>query len=196
MQTIHIKNQQIINLLNEVSSMDLCGNSVSKARGFDIVEYDIVKDYALSKSYLNKRLQNTMPNIEYAYNLLIGESEGGTILLQKLKTLLDYDGFYTSGYYPKGFVGWHSDTDISGYYIMLTYSTQGDGYYKYLENDDIVTVHDNKGWMIRNLYLGENANNAVWHCAYTDCPRYTFLLRYDSKTKFEIALNMMQVNND
>jgi len=195
-QSVSIQNSEVLEILDNTSKMDLFSNSVVRNRGFDVTEYDLMSEYAVSKSYLNKRLERDYPKIEYSHNLVIGDTEGGLYCLKELSRILNYDGFYTSGYNPKGFVGWHSDTDIYGYYVMLSYSTTGDGYFRYYENNMIHTVSDKQGWMIKVMTLGSTSQDAVWHCAVTKCARYTFLLRFDSIQKYEQALNILQVKYD
>lgn len=195
-ENINITNKEILSVLDNAVNMDLSGDKGSKIKGFTDGEYHVAVEYAVSKTYLEKRLQNIDPKIEFAFNLVIGETEGGTYILNQLKSILQFDGFYTSGYKPCGFVGWHSDTDIHGYYLMLTYSVEGNGFFRYLQDKNVVTLHDNKGWMIRAMKLGDNEENAVWHCAVAYCPRFTFLLRFDSFEKYTKALNILQVNYD
>jgi len=189
-ETINLKNRDIMAILNATTTKDLFGNSFSKSKGFETEEYDIMSEYAVSPSYLQKRLETKSPKIELAHNLIIGESEGGKYFLENLKNL-EFTNYYTSGYSPKGFVGWHSDTDIPGWYIMLSYSTEGEGFFRYLDNGEIITLPDSKGWMIRTFKLGETDEDVVWHCASTTCTRYTFLLHFDSVDGFTQALNKL-----
>lgn len=189
-ETVILKNRDIMGILNTTTTKDLFGNSLSKSRGFADEEYDSISEYAVSPSYLQKRLETKTPKIELAHNLIIGETEGGKYFLDNLRNL-EFTNFYTSGYSPKGFVGWHSDTDIPGWYIMLSYSTEGKGFFRYLDNGEIITLADSTGWMIRTFKLGETDEDAVWHCALTTCTRYTFLLHFDSIEGFEQALNKL-----
>jgi hypothetical protein len=189
--SIEIKNPKIQEVLDRGTNMDLLGNSVSRSRGFVESEYELIRDYSVSESYLNVRLKDTYPKIEYSHNLIIGDTLGGKYILDNLKSILEYDGFYTSGYDTRGFVGWHSDTDIFGWYIMLSYSTTGDGFFRYYEDSQIKTIPDTKGWMVRIMKLGKTEQDAIWHCAICNCTRYTFLLRFDSFEKYERALNIV-----
>lgn len=190
--SLDVQNEKVAKILHNAAMMDLKGDNKIKSRGLDPNEYDIISQYAVSRSYLNKRLESDFPNIEYATNLIIGEAPGGKFLLDNLKTLLDYDRYYTSGYDPKGFVGWHSDTDIFGYYIMLTYNESGDGFFRYLSGTNIITLQDNRGWMVRMMTLGDRKENAVWHCALSNSPRFTFLLHFDDEVKYKKAIKLIQ----
>lgn len=190
-ETITIKNKNILDVLSIGTTMDLLGNSISRSRGFVETEYDLIRDYSVSSSYLQERLQRDNPKIEYSHNLIIGDTEGGKYILDNLKNILNYDGYYTSGYHQKGFVGWHSDTDIFGYYIMLSYSTTGDGFFRYYEDSEVKTIPDTEGWMVRIMKLGKTEQDSIWHCAICNCSRYTFLLRFDSNEKYQQALNIV-----
>jgi len=189
---LDVQNTEILAILNSAANMNLRDNADTKSRGFEHDEYDIISQYAVSKSYLNERMKNDSSRIAYATNSIIGETTGGKYLLDSLLPILNYETFYTSGYDPKGFVGWHSDTDIFGYYIMLSYSESGDGLFRYFSGSDIITLQDNKGWMVRMMTLGSTKDDAVWHCASTNCPRYTFLLHFNDKEKYNKAVKIIQ----
>lgn len=189
---LDVQNTEILAILNNAANMNLRDNVDTKSRGFEHDEYDIISQYAISKSYLNERMKNDSSRIAYATNSIIGETTGGKYLLDSLLPILNYETFYTSGYDPKGFVGWHSDTDIFGYYIMLSYSESGDGLFRYFSGSDIITLQDNKGWMVRMMTLGSTKDDAVWHCASTNCPRYTFLLHFNDKEKYNKAVKIIQ----
>ena len=189
---ISVRNQKIIDVLNHTSTLDLNDKRVSRIINFDVDDYDTVKDFATSRTHLNHKLKNSNGKIEYNSTLVIGETEGGIYLINHLKELLNFDYYYTAGYYPKGFVGWHNDTDIHGYYIMLSYSESGDGFFRYLLGSNIITICDDKGWMARYVEIGKNPTELLWHCAVANCPRYTFLLHYTNRDDVKKAISIIQ----
>ena len=132
--------------------------------------------------------------IEYSYNAIVGESEGGAYLFNKLKPLTDFDEYYTSGYDPRGFVGWHSDGDIGGWYIMMTYNSQGQGFFRYYDKDtdSVVTMPDTPGWMVRAMELPNDPERVFWHCAAADSPRFTFILLFKDHAKFVAAVKLFE----
>lgn len=192
---INVKNKQINQIYKETQSMDLDAGQTLRDRGF--VDYDSCVEHACSEEYLANKLHNNDIgfHIEHSSNILIGETPGGEYLLNKFKDILHYDQYYTSGYVPRGFVGWHSDEDISGWYLMITYSPAGAGFFRYRNNitGKIVTLPDTPGWMTRAVELPSDRDRVFWHCAAADNNRYTFLLLYKNYNAFESAVNMLGV---
>ena len=192
LHNVTVRNQKIVDVLDHTITLDLNDNRVSRTINFDAEDYDTIKNYATSRTYLNEKLKSNNGKIEYNSTLLIGETEGGTYLINHLKELLNFNSYYTAGYYPKGFVGWHNDTDIFGYYIMLTYSESGNGFFRYLLGSNIITISDDKGWMARYVEIGRSEKDVLWHCAMANCPRYTFLLHYTDYDKVKKAISIIQ----
>lgn len=183
--------------LYKTETLSFDNENISKARGFKKDQYDDALQNAISIDYLNRRLRDIKnPKIELAYNKVIGETEAGKFLLDNMKVLFNYDGFYTSGYDPYGFVGWHSDTDIFGDYIFVVYQKDKEGYLRYKDPDtgDIITLNQEPGWHIYSHRLGTKKTDTVWHCAWSNSARYTFLLRFDTSTKLENAIKILETN--
>ena len=189
---LKINNPQIRAVLEKTQTKKF--DVKSRAKGFKEEDYDAVSAYSTSDTYLSKKMLANKVNIEFAYNIIIGETEGGSYLLSNLKPILNFGKFYTSGYDPRGFVGWHDDTDIYGYYIMLTLCTSDDGFFRYCKNDthEIITVRDKVGWLVKGVKLGYNEDDVFWHCALTNSPRYTFLLHYEYENDFKKAMEIVE----
>lgn len=191
---VPVENQQILYFLMKTEEMDMSGVQPCRNRGFQIEDYDAQMNYATGIDYLNRRLQNPkVSGIEYSYNKLVGESEGGSYLLKNLRVALDFDNFYTSGYDPKGFVGWHSDTDIFGYYIVFAYQGETDAIFRYrdIDTQEIKDFINTPGWNVFSFTLGKGKDDAVWHCATSESKRFTFLLHFNTKDKLEKALSVL-----
>jgi len=191
---VPVENQQILYFLMKTEEMDMSGVQPCRNRGFQIEDYDAQMSYATGIDYLNRRLQNPKVSaIEYSYNKLVGESEGGSYLLKNLRVALDFDNFYTSGYDPKGFVGWHSDTDIFGYYIVFAYQGETDAIFRYrdIDTQEIKDFINTPGWNVFSFTLGKGKDDAVWHCATSESKRFTFLLHFNTKDKLEKALSVL-----
>jgi len=75
--------------------------------------------------------------------------------------------------YPEnGFIGWHHNGNAPGYNILLTYSQDGDGCFKYYDKaaDEIVTIQDKPGWQVKVGYYPNQAKEKeriYWHAAQT-----------------------------
>lgn len=73
-------------------------------------------------------------------------------------------------YYPEnGFMGWHNNWNCPGYNILLSYTKEGDGFFRYQnpETKEIVTIDDTPGWSVKAGYYGEKSepDKVYWHCA-------------------------------
>lgn len=86
-------------------------------------------------------------------------------------------------YPPKGFIDWHNNANASSFNVIFTWSETGDGWFKWLDGEDIVTMKDKKGWSCKVGYFSnyEEDKPVTYHCAYTDCWRMTlsFTLGFD-----------------
>lgn len=85
---------------------------------------------------------------------------------------LVYEGYYGEGDY----VGWHTNADFSGYNALLTFSSNGNSGFKYLDADNSfveVDVPDSVGWSIKKTCWNDNSK-LLWHMAYSNCDRLTF----------------------
>lgn len=190
--SIIIKNKKVLDILRETQIRDF--DVHCRPKGFYEKDYTAVSKFAVSDSYLQKRLNSDNINIEFAYNNIIGDTVAGKYLLENLKPLLNFGRYYTSGYDPIGFVGWHDDKDIFGYYVMLTYAKDTKGFFRYrdTETKEIITLADTNDWQVRIVKIGNQIEDIFWHCAYTESPRYTFLLHYDDQTKFNNAIKLLE----
>ena len=83
-------------------------------------------------------------------------------------------------YYPEGgYMDWHNNGNAAGYNILLSYSRNGNGWFKYQDpiSKEIITLKDKPGWNIKTGYYGrhDEQDKLIWHCARTyDSYRITF----------------------
>lgn len=193
---IKINNSKILNCLKEAEFSDISGSENCRIKGFIEKDYGIVKDYSTSESYLNSRIKDfdDTGRINFAQNKIIGETMGSKALLGNLKTMLKYDFYYTSGYDPKGFVGWHNDMDMHGWYISLVYQKIDEGFLHF-RNPKTKTIEkyiNPVGWSSFCYKIEPDKENALWHCAWSDTPRFTFLLRFLSEERKNNAIKFME----
>lgn len=106
----------------------------------------------------------------------------------------------TNYYPPNGFVGWHTNWNANAYQVLFTWSKNGDGQFKYLnnENDEIITIKDKPGWQARAFYFGrkDEPEHHCWHAAHTNCDRFTFAYKFYNDKKGSLkdrqAQNLLQ----
>lgn len=99
--------------------------------------------------------------------------------MQKMVKYLGVTCNALSMIYPdNGYIGWHHNGNAPGYNILLTYSIDGDGNFKYYDyqTKDFVILQDNPGWNVRvGYYPDQNKfpEKVFWHCAETKKKRIT-----------------------
>jgi hypothetical protein len=81
-------------------------------------------------------------------------------------------------YYPKdGFMSWHNNHNVPGYNILMSYTKNGDGWFRYKDpiTEEIITLYDKPGWTAKVGYYGHNEepDKLYWHCARAYEPRLT-----------------------
>jgi len=81
-------------------------------------------------------------------------------------------------YPPGGFMSWHCNWDCPGYNILLSWSGDEEGYFRYRDplTKEIITVQDQVGWTAKVGYFGgkDEEDKIIWHCAGTPTTRHTF----------------------
>tara|TARA_A100001388_G_scaffold277442_1_gene268649 strand:- start:181 stop:798 length:618 start_codon:yes stop_codon:yes gene_type:complete len=105
------------------------------------------------------------------------------------------------GYYPPGgFIGWHTNWAAPGWIILFNWSEEGKGYFKYYYDMKVVTLKDKPGWNARvgrfpiEYLRGEQKpENLLWHCAKTECRRFSFSYRFDDPIKWQEAVDCVGI---
>ena len=96
------------------------------------------------------------------------------------------------GYYPPtGFVGWHTNYKAHGYIILFNWSENGEGFFRFVKGNRMTTLKDGRGWSCKVGYFGENVSDQLWHCARTECRRFSFSYRFEKKEDWEQAIDII-----
>jgi len=143
-----------------------------------------------SNDYLYKALESPLdqycwPKCSYGVDTTlvnIKSSYWNKVAVPYLKRLVNYIGSPSNAltmFYPeKGYIGWHHNGNAHGYNFLMTYSMDGDGYFKYYNQhtDEFTVLQDVPGWNFRFGYypnIQHEPENVFWHTAYTEQPRLT-----------------------
>jgi len=75
--------------------------------------------------------------------------------------------------YPaSGYMSWHTNSDDFGHNVLLTWSENGNGFFRYQDpiTKKIVTMQDKPGWNCKVGYFGKHTepDKLFWHCCSTD----------------------------
>lgn len=80
-------------------------------------------------------------------------------------------------YPPKGFMGWHTNSNMLGWRVYATRSEEsGKSFFRYYKNGKTITEDEIKGWNFRAFEVKKG--NLYWHCVYSDTDRYSFGFRF------------------
>lgn len=175
MKTLEIKNEYIIGILDTfLQSLLAVDRSV-----FPYGVPDITPEYACSQQYLDlmqdKRVTG-YPEKTFGVDLMKYRSPYQSLIeaTRRLDTdLLAWAGSRNNAVkmlYPKGgYMGWHHNANAPGYNILLSWSKDGLGYFRYQDpvTKEHVTLQDKPGWTCKVGYYGAFADpsRVYWHCA-------------------------------
>lgn len=138
-------------------------------------------EYYVSEKYLKERDLISVSEHKHLYNIATNTTSSD---IKGLKEFISGLGFKTaeemiSGcfFYPvNGFMGWHTNHTRNDWRMYIVNSIKGDSFFRYVQDDRIVTELDPMGWSYRIFYVGD-ACNPYWHCVYGGSGRYSIGFR-------------------
>lgn len=140
--------------------------------------YYLSADFLLNKKIIDiseyKRLFSIVAKYETNDNLEKFLEEKHFKIAEK-----GFSGFFY--YPPNGFMSWHTNYKRNDWRIYIVKSHEGDSFFRYVKDGEIVTDYDPKGWSYRIFYVGDEAN-PFWHCVYGGSGRYSIGFRLKAIT--------------
>jgi hypothetical protein len=138
-------------------------------------------DHYVSKEYLEECSLICASAHKHLYNIVARTT---CAEIKGLKEFINRLGFKTaedtiSGcfYYPvNGFMGWHTNHTRNDWRMYIVNSIKGDSFFRYVQDDKIITEMDPMGWSYRIFYVGD-ASNLYWHCVHGGSGRYSIGFR-------------------
>ena len=193
MRVVTIRNTKLLEALNEYSQYVLANFNKIRKRDFELGSKGISWKEVCSEEYLHKRmkldpLDTAFPHHLYGIDSNMFEKrvvetlpdilEKNQILDDSIMNAIGIGFCALKAIYPKeGYIDWHNNCNCPGQNLIMSYSTDGDGWFKYydMHKKEIVTMHDKPGWTAKVGYYGEKSESdkIVWHCAKTTNPRIT-----------------------
>jgi len=190
MKSISIVNRQLSQILNNFKD-EILRNDLSK---LNFRHYGATKDkhYFCSIDLLNDlKNQKTIDDTKDAKFVNIDntplkeinskldtdldewdEQKGYTVVNSSIRRKM-FDQKVLSVIYPaSGYMSWHTNANDFGYNVLLTWSENGNGFFRYQDpiTKEIVTMHDKSGWNCKVGYYGKytEPDKLFWHCCSTD----------------------------
>lgn len=227
MKSVTIRDPQILEILEEFK--DLWYNDLDNFEKHMLPMGAAVPDkenreYYISDAYRDKIMNlgedhNGFPEVLFGYSLKPITSDNGKSQLilkpnevrtyfakkyielnSKLQSVLSTrHNALCAVYPPGGYISWHNNANASSYNIIITWSENGNGYWKHIDpyTKEEVIVKDVPGWQAKGFYFGsydDNRNDLVYHMASTDCWRMTisYIFDRDNKDFWEDTLMMLE----
>ena len=200
MNTIQIKNKDLINLLNDYSNWF---ESVNKS-SIKVLGKKDENEYYTSDKYLkkiDKQNHEGFPEKTHGIDLVFCDSTDNEIRKRIRKIDLDFNSLLGSKhcavkmYYPAGgYMGWHNNHNASGYNILFSYTKNGNGFFRY-KTDKTYTMHDKPGWTAKVGYYGNNdePDKLFWHCARAYEDRLTLGFVIPDKSFWEMMIEDIEL---
>ncbi len=175
MREIQIDNEELIELLENIKNW-----FNSKNKNNIKIKGEIDKDeYHTSEEYfkeINQEKHIGYPEVLHGMDLNNLDStpldwrEELRNFDIKMKSILSSPNCAVKMYYPKGgFMGWHNNHNASGFNILLSYTENGNGFFRYKDplTKKTITMNDKPGWTVKVGYYGNNnePDKIYWHCA-------------------------------
>jgi len=175
MQTVEIRNPQLLDIITRFLDVLL----VCDRSQYPFGKKKITPEYACGDEYLkfmqNKKVDG-FPEETYGVDLMRFNPPEQKLrdALRKLdEELLAWSGSRNNAVkmlYPTGgYMGWHHNANASGYNLLLSWSKEGKGYFRYQDpiTKEVVTMHDTPGWTCKAGYYGawHEPDRIYWHCA-------------------------------
>jgi len=181
--------------------------TLSSQQAADDPEYFCGEEYLISQKALGSR-HSGYPEEYYSHpvtHMVKSNPEIFTEFKDRVKHQFASEiGAHTSAllnYYPPGgFVGWHTNWNAHCYQILFTWSKDGNGYFRYWDNQkqEIVHTQDVPGWQCRHYYFGrlDEPEHHCWHAAYAGSDRITLAYKFVNNSKSHPSDAMAQAMRD
>ena len=121
---------------------------------------------------------------------IFGDSEQGQYFKNTLGSLLNCERIYTSAYTPGGFMGWHTDCDEAGHYIMFSFSEGPGSKFYWVEGEQVRVLEEPPGWTIKAGEITAEAPYS-WHAALSTAPKWTVIMIWDDKPAWSRACDLV-----
>ena len=207
MREVDIQNIELLGLLDEWITFifaDKPLNDFDGSKFYDVGQKnpDHMRDDYISDKYKNKIinmgvLHDGFPESGKFWDLRMPPRDGysaegrdGYVALDNkmMATLATKFNALAAVSPPGGFLAWHNNANAASYNLILTWSENGNGHFKYVNphTGDTVTVQDKPGWQCKAFYFGcysDSPNDLVYHSASSDCWRLTCSYVFDRTHK-------------
>jgi hypothetical protein len=171
-QTLELKNQGLQTYLDDFISRFDFSDSHTCERGLYRAVTREFAESRVSEESLNEVINQNVATNDcslFKFNNFSQQQLDLRKLVSLLSPVFPNNKVGISGriWYPKnGYMGWHTNGDHPGYRMYASWSNEGGkSFFRYKENDKIITSYDKQGWNYRLFKV------PIWHCVYSDTNR-------------------------
>lgn len=186
MRPIKLQNDRLKTLLSTITELAYNSNLVeviSKTR--NRLDDLLPNLYGVSDEYLHAALQKDVREYGFPRSCwgLGMNNNFDPRLYERIKPVTDQvskigkflgtpTNALTMMYPDNGYIGWHHNGNAPGYNILMSYSQDGDGDFRYWDSEkkEIVILKDTPGWFVKVGYYPSDTKEAkrvYWHAAQT-----------------------------
>jgi hypothetical protein len=139
---------------------------------------------------------SNLPKSYKCYDLSDSYSVGTEVVIkfQELqeycKTISKTDIMLAVLYPPSGFIGWHTNSNNRLHNLICTWSENGNGMFKKVEDGKISEVSDTSGWTFKKTYWSKE--NPIPHAITTNCNRITITFAHKWTTEVSALHEMLK----
>lgn len=207
MKSIILKNKQIQKILDDISNCvfdqhnlkKIIENEHTKERKCKIItDHPPTSDEYFYTAYKKRNIED----FGYPSSALMESYSENSVLFNliknkvlKLSRKLCVHRVALCSLYPEnGYIGWHHNGNAPGYNLLLTYSIDGNGCFKYYDYEDkeIKKINDVPGWNVKVGYypkLHTEVDRVYWHSAETKSPRLSIAFVVDDRELWLAMIN-------
>lgn len=206
-QTFDIKNQRVLNLLEDYSDFIMNCNKDKWSKFEDHVAQNKEHDYFISDEHRDLIISQGSdhlgtPEGAFSYPLKPDHHSGDLEYNQefnkhadalRVELAINRDAL-SQLYPPKGYIGWHNNANARGWNLIFTWSEKGDGWFRYINKEgEEITIPDKKGWQLKAGYFADYGEDVpvCYHAASTNCWRITqsFIVTKENKPFWEDCID-------
>jgi hypothetical protein len=175
-EILPIKNKIVLKSLDSISEYIFNNNDIMKKVENISIErgnLDPTSDeYLYQECFKNPDRDYSFAEFQNVLDLLKSQDDKLHFKINSLKHYLQLNDVSIAALYPKhSTLSWHTNEGSAGAGILFSYSVDGDGCFRYYDNDKnvIVDIKDAKGWQAKIVYYTnpKSIHHSLWHCAKT-----------------------------
>lgn len=200
-EKLEMVNPNILTILNEIKDLMFSSIDASEKK---IIEDDFFLKNKHTDDYLftllDKKPDEVINEYYFPEEQNIIDLEENTTITKKINLLNHlfkgtHNVPFTAFYPPGGYITWHHNGNAHGYNLLFSYSSTGEGSFKYYNHSikEVVDMKDSPDqWTAKIMRFPkiQDVSELLWHNVQTSCHRISFALLLQEE-QVEPAINLI-----